>query len=352
MKENKELRINHLPAYTWYFLGMNYAGTKAIEKAVPGQIEEEMPEGFEKGTGGLSSILNIETGSGREVDEMLQKAGVTPVSYQTKKAVQLKDALRLRFSLSDQALHAIHLEAKEASKSIVVMDFTSEMDAPVRAAVQTKISIEKDAVLHLVQITRVGQQCEFINDVGAVAADGGRLEVTHLHLSGEKNWQGLRVDLKGTKSSFACNIGYAAFGDHLLDMNYIVNHIGRKTNSDMNISGVLRDRAQKIFRGTIDLRHGATGAEGNEKEDVLLMDEAVRNRTIPIILCTEEDVVGNHGATIGRIDEDLLFYLESRGISKEEIYEMMAAARIHAIADRIPDERTREEVLSFARQIR
>ena len=44
------------------------------------------------------------------------------------------------------------------------------------------------------------------------------------------------------------------------------------------------------------------------------------NQTIPLILCEEEDVEGNHGATIGKLDEELLFYLESRGIPEAEVY--------------------------------
>ena len=130
-------------------------------------------------------------------------------------------------------------------------------------------------------------------------------------------------------------------------MNYFANHTGRKTTCDINVSGVLRDTSSKVLRATIDLKKGAKGAVGNEKEDVLLMDEGVRNRTIPLILCTEEDVEGNHGATIGRLDESLMFYLASRGLNREEIYEMMAAARMEAVAAKIPDEETRADVEKY-----
>ena len=127
-------------------------------------------------------------------------------------------------------------------------------------------------------------------------------------------------------------------------MNYIANHIGRKTECAIDVKGVLRDEAHKLFRGTIDLRRGAKGALGNELEDVLLMNDNVINQTIPVILCDEEDVEGNHGATIGRIDEALLFYLESRGMTEAEVYEMMAGARIDSVIHKIPDAVTRDRV--------
>ena len=94
-------------------------------------------------------------------------------------------------------------------------------------------------------------------------------------------------------------------------------------------------------------RLNAAGAVGNEKEDVLLLDDNVVNQTIPLILCAEEDVEGNHGATIGKLDEDLVFYLESRGMALAEIYKMMAKARIDAVLRFVPDEKTKADVASY-----
>ena len=103
-------------------------------------------------------------------------------------------------------------------------------------------------------------------------------------------------------------------------------------------NGVLCDEAEKRFHGTIDFRHGAVGAVGNEIENVLLMDPDVVNKTIPIILCEEEDVEGNHGATIGRMDEDTLYYMKSRGLDEEAIRTMMKPAYIDAVIRRFPAE--------------
>ena len=78
---------------------------------------------------------------------------------------------------------------------------------------------------------------------------------------------------------------------------------------------------------------------------MLLIDDTVRNRSVPVILCSEEDVVGNHGASIGRLDEDLLFYLQARGIDSEAATELMAKARVDAISRRIPDGQLRAALL-------
>ena len=74
---------------------------------------------------------------------------------------------------------------------------------------------------------------------------------------------------------------------------------------------------------------------------------AVVNKILPVILCDEEDVEGNHGATMGRLNEDLLFYIKSRGIPQEEVYELMSRARIEEIAQKIEDVQARNTVLEY-----
>ena len=149
---------------------------------------------------------------------------------------------------------------------------------------------------------------------------------------------GAETTLAGKESDFTAAIGYQVTGENRLDMNYNAVHEGKKTTSSMTANGVLRDHAKKLFRGTIDFKKGAKGAKGDELEDVLLLDDGVQNQTIPLILCAEEDVEGNHGASIGSLDDELIFYLESRGISEEAAYELMAVCK------KIPVEGLRAEL--------
>ena len=75
------------------------------------------------------------------------------------------------------------------------------------------------------------------------------------------------------------------------------------------------------------------------------------NKTVPLILCAEENVVGNHGATIGELDEDMLFYFESRGISAVEAENIMARAAIERLARTIEDEAAQAAILSELEEV-
>ena len=95
----------------------------------------------------------------------------------------------------------------------------------------------------------------------------------------------------------------------------------------MHTAGVLTGNADKILRGTIDFRRGAKRGVGHESEDVLLFSPHARNRTAPLILCGEEEVEGQHAASIGRLDEAKLYYLRSRGLSEAQARRLMVDAR-------------------------
>lgn len=195
--------------------------------------------------------------------------------------------------------------------------------------------LEKNAVLRLVQLRRGGEGAS-VCDIKVSCGENARFEWYRVVLGGEKTYDNCSVLLDGEGSSFAAEIGYRLGGDESLDINCEAIHTGPGTDSRIHASGVLSGRAFKLLRGTIDFRTGCAGATGNEMEDVLLMDDTVRNQSVPVILCSEEDVTGDHGATIGRPDEQTVFYLESRGIEKKAVYEMMAKAKLDAVLHRLP----------------
>ena len=98
--------------------------------------------------------------------------------------------------------------------------------------------------------------------------------------------------------------------------------------------------------GTIDFKKGSSGSTGDELETVLMLGDDVENKTIPLILCAEEDVAGNHGATIGELDEETLFYFESRGIKKEVAEDICARASIEKLLCEVEDPKIKELALA------
>lgn len=357
------ITVNRLPARTWNHLGMNEAMLKDIRIDAEGHFTAEIPDAVR--VDALSSpepaagifeaeTKGTETAAPDELSRLLLEHKI-PTHRLTAPADQkICTPARLRFACrsEEHTFNQIALQAEKNSELTVVMDFSpSETSNTAKrfTGVRTQIHAGEGALVRLVQIQQPGQGAVLYNAVQGFCEAGSRLELIQLLLDSQSTYQDCSVTLAGERSSFTADVGYLAQGEQRLDMNYAAYHQGKLTQSAISASGALKDHAFKLFRGTIDFRTGASGSEGEEKEDVLLLDDGVVNQTIPLILCAEEDVQGNHGATIGNLDENLLFYLESRGISKAAIYEMLAQARLEAVCKKITDEETRQYCLRCCR---
>ena len=96
----------------------------------------------------------------------------------------------------------------------------------------------------------------------------------------------------------------------------------------------------------MDFVKGCKGAEGDEAENVILLNDKVKSFAIPILLAGEDDVAGNHAASAGQVDEDILFYIMSRGFTEMEAKKMIVEGSFSSVIDRIEDEELRSFIIS------
>jgi len=344
------MKVDKLPVRTWEWLLVNEADLRDEVSSETHEYTEKLPVEIED-----IGLHNIEktyseyrTGLGNELDEVIQDSGLKVHNYRVKEGLKVNTPAYQDFEVSGNTDRASLLFFDvEANASCTVIQFITAKDGseePSHFLLQNKYHVGKNGKLTLVQVQNLGSECEFVNDCGGECDDNANFHRIQLILGGGKTYSGEFCELGGRKSSFKCDIGYKLTGSHRLDMNYVANHDGQNSESDIHVSGVMADTSYKLFRGTIDFHKGCAGAKGAELEEVLLMDDTIVNKTVPLILCDEEDVEGSHGATIGQLDENLIFYMESRGIKEDEIYALMAQAKIDAVAGLIEDESTKERI--------
>ncbi len=347
------MKINHLPAPTWRWLKVNGTETGYVAGIVPGEVSERIPEGVVRGEGTDKTPNGIpdevRTGLGPEFDDALTAVPsvvytIKPNEDNNRKLYQ--DITYTTISSPDDkgCVNRFAFNCEDGANATVIQFMTGGGDGPVRAALSNKYYVGRGARLTLVQVQNLPEGSETYNDCGGTCEDGGTFRRIQIVLGGGRTYMGDFCDLRGTKSAYDCSVAYYLQGTHLLDMNYVANHQGRRSESNINISGVMADSSSKIFRGTIDFHKGCARSKGGELEDVLLMDDGVINRTVPLILCDEEDVEGSHGASIGRPDDNLVLYLASRALDKDAIYHMMARARVDRVAALIDDEETASRI--------
>ena len=214
-----------------------------------------------------------------------------------------------------------------------------------------RVFADNRSTVKIARVQTLSESFSDIDDMGLFASDNARIEVSQTVLGAQSANTGLATDLRGTGARLEIDTRYLGRNAQKRDFNYSVRHHGQKTESDLKANGVLADSCEKTLRGTIDLIRGAKGAQGSENETVLLVDEGVRNKTVPVILCNEDDVAGNHGATIGHIRSEQLFYLASRGLSQQVAERMFSMAIIEQAAIDAVDDDARASVIRFGERV-
>lgn len=155
----------------------------------------------------------------------------------------------------------------------------------------------------------------------------------------------VEIDLAGDDSVADFEAVYFGDGDRHLDFNYVIRQRGKRTQATMNVRGALTAHCDKIFRGTLDFQRGAKGSTGRELEEVVILSSGTRNRSVPLMLAAEDDVDGHHAVSVGRLDEEKIFYLMSRGLDKSEAERLIVEAAFNPVVEKIPDENLRAELL-------
>ena len=294
---------------------------------------------------------DFETGVGADMRAYLNfLAGGTAV-LATEEGEEAEATIRVTTHEGEASGASIDIVAAPNSTFSIALSLDSDADAPAFMGSTMRVFAGASALVDITVHLTASDAVTCVEDSGFVLDEGARVNVRHVVLGGGFTATGLAADLRGDRSRIDVDTSYLASGTQQRDFNYIIRHRGRKTVSNMDANGVLTGTSKKCLRGTIDLIHGAKGAEGNERETVLLASKGVDNKTVPNILCDEDDVAGNHGATIGHVRPDQLFYAACRGLSQEQTEALFLSAKLEDAALQAPNDAVRANVVRLGNQI-
>jgi len=172
-----------------------------------------------------------------------------------------------------------------------------------------------------------------------------KVKYTIVDFGGKNSITNYYSNLLGEKSDNIVNTIYLGRDKQLFDLNYIGELRGEKSNIDIEVQGALNEQAKKHFKGTIDFKRGAKKAKGNENEACMLLSDSAKSLALPMLLCSEEDVEGNHSCSAGKIGEKELFYIMSRGFELKDAMKLMVRARFNKILGNIKNEEIKEQIL-------
>ena len=163
----------------------------------------------------------------------------------------------------------------------------------------------------------------------------------------------MRIDTEMPESGAEAKLLGVTFGDgeQHFDYNTLQNHFGKHTISDLQFKSAMTDSSSIVWYGITRINPTAGGSEANQTSRNMLLSEHAKAAPIPILEIEAWDVTKcSHGATAGPVDENELFYLESRAIPKEIAEHMLVEGFFADVIDRIPDANLRDRVMDAVLQ--
>lgn len=347
MTENKIIEINKMPSPTWSWLKMNKA-----EVSLKDDIENFLPD-FKAGADvaykeealdDVAELPEINSGTGFVLDDNFIPVGISiPDGKKSLEPV----VLTYNFASGIDAYTGQVIRGGKNSELTVIILSSSDENAEGQQIVDTKIFADEGAKVRIIKVQLLGEKFVQLDDTASYVAENALVEVVHVVLGGKETYVGVGSNLKGYKSSFNSELAYYCRNEQILDMNYVVLQYGKKSECCMNVKGTVTDKSKKTYRGTIDFKQGCAGSVGQEQEETLILSPNIVNNSIPVILCDEEDVSGEHGASIGRLGDDVLFYMQSRGIDAKAAERVLSRAKVQAVVSKINDAEVAEKIENF-----
>lgn len=334
-------RANVPAAQTWNRLRANSLSVTVPNHADAGKVYLPLPRLFER----------IECGMGQEVTDYVESQAFKSDFYNVPARTKRDDPIVVAVSAAQNQCANTGIIVREgAEATVVIAAFAGDVDGdaptgsdanddalPTSAAL-TRIVVEAGAKLHLIEMLGVNEGQQHLESVGLEIHQDAAVDVKQYALGGSTIGLGLTANLVGAQARLDLNNRYHATHEETLDINHLVRMRGTSTRALLTESGVLNEAAKKTLRATIDLVRGAKDAQGNEIETVMILGDDVVNKTMPAILCDEDDVAGNHGATIGSVSPEQLDYLAARGLSHQAAEQMFIRALFEDAIINAPEE--------------
>jgi Fe-S cluster assembly protein SufD len=209
-----------------------------------------------------------------------------------------------------------------------------------------ELFVEQNAKLEYVSLQNLSQETWHFASHHARVERDAELDWVSGGFGSKKGKTRIQNDLAGPGATSRVTGAYFADGEQHLDYDTFQEHIAPNTESDFAFKGALRDTATAVWRGMIRVEEDAQKTNAYQECRNLMLSPTTHAVPIPGLEILANDVRCTHGATVGRVDREQLFYLMARGLPRAEAERLIVRGFFQDVLDRIELEPVREAVTS------
>jgi Fe-S cluster assembly protein SufD len=233
--------------------------------------------------------------------------------------------------------------AEEGSQATLIEEYTSASpDLHGYSNAVAELFVEQAAKLEYVSLQNLSQETWHFATHHAQVGRDAKLDWVAGGFGSKKGKIRIQNDLAGPGAESRVTGAYFADGEQHLDYDTFQEHIAPNTTSDFAFKGALRDKASAVWRGMIRVEKDAQKTNAYQENRNLMLSTQAHADSIPGLEILANDVRCTHGATLGQVDREQLFYLMARGLSRAEAERLIVRGFFQDILDRIELEPVRE----------
>ena len=245
-------------------------------------------------------------------------------------------------SHSGSAYPCILVACGNNSQLTVVEDYVSSGDSGVMVNTTTEFSLDDGANVTSVRLNTEGQTVQHMGTTGVRQQRSSRFESHSVGFGGTLRRHDLHIRLEGEGAECKLNGVVVTQGTQHYDNHTTIEHVAANCNSEETYRNIAADKSHAVFNGRIHIHQDAQKSNANMSNKNLLLTSGAEIDTKPELEIYADDVLCAHGATIGQLDKESIFYLVSRGLSPRDAKVLLTMAFINELVDQIPVEQVRD----------
>lgn len=263
-----------------------------------------------------------------------------------EKNTKITTPIRIRYNQSSAQqqhlpLHNIFILENNAELE-VIEQFSSKNENSYFTNIVNEIYLRENAKLNHYKIQKESSQAYHIALTAAKIQKSAKYKQYYMANGAKLCRQETLINLMQTQAQAEIYSAYLAKKNCLNDITTNINHFYPETTSNQYVKAVLEDDSSAVFQGKIHIAPKAVKTSGHQLHKALYLNNNAELNCKPELEIFADDVKCSHGASCGEIDKEQLFYLTSRGISKEDAVKMLTAAHLEEVIALIPNEKIKE----------
>jgi Fe-S cluster assembly protein SufD len=261
--------------------------------------------------------------------------------------VQVNKSIQVNFLTTEDGLQAqprIEVVAEKNSESNLIFNWQNDGHKNNFWNVVSEMNVKANASLNVHQLQEGGDDSYLINTTNVIQKRDSRFGIFTVCLEGKILRNNLNIEVDGQNCETRLNGVYLAQGKQHIDNHTYVDHKKPNCFSSENYKGVLNDDATAVFNGKVMVQPDAQKINAFQNNQNILLSDGATINSKPELEIYADDVKCSHGSTTGQLNEEAMFYLQSRGVTEKSAKKMLVRAFVFDVLEEIKLESFREYV--------